>query len=110
MNLRTDLWAYALMRRVTLTGGAATVVRKGDLTGGSVLIKTYDPKTRATSLYARATRGDGESVWMRPLSDESEEAIDAYIARSARIDPDIWVVEIEAQDGASFLTEPVQER
>ena len=110
MNLRTDLWAYALMRRVTLAGGAATVARKGDLTGGSVLVKTYDPKTRTSRLYARAMRGDGESVWMRPISDESDEAIEAYVIRATRIDPDVWVIELETPDAASFFTEPVEER
>ncbi len=110
MNLRTDLWAYALMRRVTLAGGAATVARKGDLTGGSVLVKTYDPKTRAVRLYTRAMRGDGESVWMRPISEETEETIEAYVTRAARIDPDVWVIEIESPDAAAFFTEPVEER
>ena len=44
---------------------------------------------------------------MQPVDSHLEVDLEAFIDRSARIDPDIWVVEIEDTDGARFLTEPV---
>ena len=106
MQLSSDLWVYALIRRVQLAGSFATIVRKGDARGGAVLVKTFDPKTTTAGLWAEAVGRDGESVWMRPVEGEDEASIDAYIVRAARIDPDIWVVEIEDADGRRFLADP----
>jgi len=44
---------------------------------------------------------------MRPAGSEQEPDLDAYIERATRIDPDIWVVEIDDREGRHFLTEPV---
>jgi hypothetical protein len=109
MRLSSDIWVHALIRRVELAGSFATLARKGDARGGAVLVKTLNRKTGEARLWAEATSGEGESVWMRPLASTLEADIDAYIARAARIDPDIWVVEIEDADGRRFLTETVED-
>ncbi|HXV00132.1 MAG TPA: DUF1491 family protein [Caulobacteraceae bacterium] len=108
MDIASDVWAFALIRRVELAGAFATVARRGDAAAGAVLVKTLDGRAGEARLYARATRGEGEQVWMRPVESAAEADIDAYIDRAVRIDPDIWVVEIQAPDGARFLTEPVE--
>ena len=60
-------------------------------------------------LYSEALRGDGERFWMQPAGSGKPEAdLDAYITRAARIDPDVWVVEIEDTQGRHFLVEPVE--
>jgi len=104
----SDIWVAALIRRAELGGAFPVVVRKGDARAGSVLIKVLNRSQGTARLYAEATRGDGEKVWMRPALSEQETELDAYIARAARVDPDIWVVEIDDRDGRHFLTEPVE--
>ena len=106
MKVHSDIWVYALVRRAQLGGAFATIVRKGDARGGAVLVKTFDSRSRQTRLWSEATSADAETLWMRPLASEAEADVDAYITRAARIDPDIWVVEIEDADGRRFLTEP----
>jgi len=105
MRLSSDLWVYALVRRVQLAGSFATIVRKGDARGGAVLVKTLDRRSARAALWAEAVGRDGEPVWMRPIERDDEAGVDAYVERAARIDPDIWVVEIEDPDGRRFLTE-----
>ena len=109
MEIHSDVWVYALIRRAELGGAFATIARKGDARGGAVLVKTLDRRGGQTRLYAQALRADGEPVWMRPVGSSDEADIDAFIERAARIDPDIWVVEVEDTDGRRFLTEPVED-
>jgi len=108
--LSTDIWVAALIRRAEQGGAFAVVARKGDARAGSVLVKVLRRREATARLYAEATRGDGERVWMQPVTSTTEADLDAYIARSARIDPDLWVVEIDDADGRHFLTEPVETR
>jgi len=109
-RLSTDVWVGALIRRAELGGAFAMVARKGDAKAGAVLVKAVNRRAGTTHLYTEATRGDGERVWMEPAASNDERELDAYAARAAGVDPDLWVVEIEDQDGRHFLTEPVQIR
>ena len=109
MLLSTDLWVQALIRRAGMAGAFAVVARKGDPRAGAVLVKVVDRRRGTARLYAEAVRADGEQVWMRPAQTEDEAALDSYVARAARIDPDLWVVEIEDGEGRHFLTERVDE-
>ena len=107
MIISTDIWVAALIRRAEMGGAFAAVARKGDPRAGAVLVKVVDRRRGQARLYAEATRADGERVWMRPARAEQEPELDAYVERAVRIDPDLWVVEIEDVEGRHFLTEPV---
>ena len=106
--LSTDIWVSALIRRAELAGAFAVVVRKGDPRAGAVLVKTLDRRKGQVRLYAEATAQDGERIWMRPAHAEDERELDAYVERAIRVDPDIWVVEIDDPEGRHFLVEPVE--
>ena len=110
MLLPTDVWTGALIRRAELGGAFAMVVRKGDARAGTVLVKVIDRRDRSARLYAEAFRGDGERVWMEPVRADTEAELDAYVERQVRIDPDLWLVEIDDAEGRHFLTEPVENR
>jgi hypothetical protein len=110
LEISTDVWVGALIRRAELGGAFATVVRKGDPRAGAVLVKAFNPRTREAVLYASAWRGEGERVWMQPISSEIEADLDAYIEKARARDQDLWVVEIEDGQGRHFLTEAVEPR
>jgi hypothetical protein len=108
MLLSTDIWVGALIRRAEIGGAFAVVVRKGDTSAGAVLIKVLNRQAEAARLYAEATRVDGERVWMQPVASDREDDLDRYVERAVKIDPDLWVVEIDDRQGRHFLTEPVE--
>ncbi len=109
MILSTDIWVSALIRRAELGGAFAAVLRKGDPKAGAVIVKVVNRAEDATRLYVEAVRSDGDRVWMHPAASRQEQDLDLYVERAVRIDPDLWVVEIDDQKGRHFLTEPVDE-
>ncbi|MDB5416869.1 MAG: hypothetical protein JWP50_288 [Phenylobacterium sp.] len=108
MLLSTDIWVTALIRRAELGGAFGVVARKGDPRAGAVLVKALNRAAGTARLYAEATRLDGERIWMQPALSDQEPDLDRYIERAIRIDPDVWVVEIDDKQGRHFLTEPVE--
>jgi len=109
MLLSTDIWVAALIRRAELDGAFAMVLRKGDARAGAVLVKVLNRPEGTAKLYAEATRLDGERVWMQPQPSQLEPDLDAYVERAIRVDPDLWVVEIDDRQARHFLTEPVEQ-
>jgi hypothetical protein len=106
--LSTDIWVAALIRRVEQGGAFAAVIRKGDARAGAVLIKLVNPRAGTSRLLAEATRGDGERIWMSPVGSNDEPDLDAYVERTVKIDPDVWVLEIQDNRGRHFLVETVE--
>ena len=109
MLLNSDLWVGALIRRAQIEGASATVVRKGDVRAGTVIVKAYNTSDRTARAYSEAFGQDGDRLWIEPVSG-TESDIDAWIQRQLGYDPDIWVVEIEDRQGRHFLTERVEGR
>ena len=108
MLLNSDLWVGALIRRAQIEGANATVVRKGDLRAGTVIVKAYNTADRTARLYSEAFGADGERLWIQPVAG-TESELDAYIERQRGYDPDLWVVEIEDRQGRHFIVETVRD-
>ena len=109
MQLKSEIWVQALVRRAEVGGAFAAIVRRGDADAGAVLVKvsTLDGRAR---LYAPAQDNEGARIWLdlsRGSLGEVEADIDAYARKRAGGDPDLWIVEIEDRAGRSFLTEPI---
>lgn len=105
MRLKADIWARAHMRRAEAGGAMAVVAKKGDPDAGAIFVKILGPD-RSCSLFGPAVEEDeGIRRWRRLAgpADTTEADVDGRLAREARIDPDIWIVEIEDRWGRHFL-------
>ncbi|MER2533741.1 MAG: DUF1491 family protein [Rhizobiaceae bacterium] len=104
MRVTTDFWVSALIRRVFSGGGFAAVLRKGAAEAGAVFVILRD-RLGQTRLFGPApqTSYDEAKPQDRLLVELdvqlSEEKATARLERETRFDPDIWVVEIEADAG-----------
>lgn len=93
-RLASGLWVAALLRRLDLEAVPAYVTRRGDDTAGAVLVKAVGRDGTAVLFAREYDLESGQLSWGRRLH-APEREVDAAIAREARFDPDLWVVEVE---------------
>ena len=106
-RLKTGLYVRALMRRAEIGCASVYVARRGAEEAGALILKLAKPDGSLVVL-SRATRGDGERVWMKPLGDSADAAAAGkYFEKQIRFDPDLWILEIEDREGRAFVDEPI---
>ncbi|APO74014.1 hypothetical protein AM571_CH01177 [Rhizobium etli 8C-3] len=108
MRLRTDIFVSALVRRVFARGNFAAVEKKGAQEAGAVFIRQLFRDGRET-LYAPAPQSffDEEESGMRlfeiRLDKVEAETVRELLDRERKFDPDLWIVELEADDVAEIV-------
>ena len=105
-RVKTEIRVSAHVRIAQAAGAFATIVRRGDPDAGAVAVKLYIGPGEV-KLYTQSRDIDGAAVWREPFegdaSAEIESKIDAWLAKETKIDPDLWIVEIEDRAGRAFL-------
>lgn len=102
-RLTAEFWVHAYLRRLNLANIPAFVVHKGDPTAGAVLIKS-NPLDGNATLFHRTYNGEGQRIWSE-LNAGAEPKMDGIITRQRQFDPDLWVIEVEDQEGRTLLDE-----
>lgn len=99
-RIKTGIWVSAAIRLGNVQGKMGVVVRRGDEDAGGVLVVM---RGRAGNVVLSQFREeDGRLAWMRATGPVpvDEAATDEYEARQICYDPDLWVIEFEAEDYA----------
>jgi hypothetical protein len=108
MRLKSDIWVKAYVRRIAGGGQPAYVVRHGDDDAGAIYIRINRlDGTSALFGPAPATLSGTETDrrWIAYFKGAAhpDAEVDGVLEREARTDPDLWIVEVEARDGAHGL-------
>lgn len=103
MRVTSEFFVSALVRRVFGEGGFAAVSKKGAPEAGAVFVCVdrldggfdfYGPAPQA--MFSELPQG---RLFERVFECAERDVIDSRLASEARMDPDYWLVEIEARDG-----------
>jgi hypothetical protein len=102
-RLTTSMWVSALIRRLQSNGVYATVLAKGDKTGGSVILASR-ARDGSIRTFVRTASLDDTVTWLEtskvPLT-ESDSLAAMRLARKR--DPDLWWVEVELDDMTPYV-------
>jgi hypothetical protein len=111
VRLRSDIWVAAYLRRRNAEGSVAVLRRRGAAEAGAIIVKVDRLDGRA-ALYGPAPQSLAadlppgvDRLFSRMHAPEWIDSADAEarLAREARFDPDLWIVEVENRDGEPRL-------
>jgi hypothetical protein len=102
-RLAAGLLVSALIRRAETSGGSAMVLARGEPTAGAILIQLADRGTPG-DLLERQLDHEGAYRWSS-VGPSDRGAVEDYLTRRRRNDPDLWVVEIDSPIAATLVEE-----
>lgn len=103
-RLTADFWIRAYLARLQAAHVPAYVMARGDPTAGAVLVKLATLDGRARLFQRSFDLASGRRVWV-VLAEGAEAEVDAAVARQRKMDPDLWVLEVESREGRTLLDE-----
>ena len=105
-RLPTNLEVTGLLRQVEARGGFGAVIRRGDPERGALLLLVSERGNHAACLE-RVLAMDGTYNWQRtgPADSSQSQEVSDFLAKRARFDPDLWVVELDIAGAERFIAE-----
>ena len=103
-RLTADFWVRAYLARLQAAHIPAYIVAKGDATAGAVLVKLAMLDGQARLFQRSFDLITGGRAWV-VLTEGAEAEVDEAARRQRRMDPDLWIVEIESREGRTLLDE-----
>ena len=103
-RLTSQVLVSSLLRRAEAQGGFGAVLAKGDATAGAVLVILVQRGVRI-ALLERLLQPDGAYAWQESGGAKDDEAFRAMLERRRRIDPDLWLLELDVASAERFAAE-----
>lgn len=106
VRLTSALRVSALIRRVNAEGGHAAVLHKGDPTAGALLLILCE-RGADFRLFERALDENGAYRWRQIGLNlgQDQQKMAEFLEKRRRVDPDLWVVELDVAQPERFIDE-----
>jgi len=104
-RLTSALLVQALLRLTESQGGFGMVLAKGDESAGAVAVILLE-KGRKPRFFERILSANGGYTW-QSRSQVTEDNADflEFLARRRKIDPDLWLIELDVACAERFAAE-----
>ena len=105
-RLKSRFLVDLLLRRTEAAGGFATVLAKGDENSGIILVQCSD-RGQPGPLLERRFGADGHYIWeaVGPSDPNEGESRANYQDRRRKVDPDLWIVELDIADAPQLVAD-----
>ncbi|CAN5227981.1 MAG: DUF1491 family protein [Sphingomonas sp.] len=105
-RLAPGIEASSLIRRAEANGDFAMLLRRGDPDRGSLLIVIRSRGPYVACLH-RTLSPDGAYRWATtgPAESSLDEEVADFLARQARFDADLWLIELDIAQPERFIAE-----
>lgn len=105
-RLSAEMIVQSLIRKTSQQGGFGTVLQKGDLIAGSILIICVE-KGENLKVLEKMPGLDGPPTWQQiwPQAIEKQQDLDGYLSRRRQFDPDLWLIELDIPDAERLVAE-----
>lgn len=105
-RLGSSLLVNALLRLAGQEGGSGVVIAKGDPDAGAITVILAERGARRLVLE-RAVEPDGRYTWQEVgnRAAANEEEFQKFLERRRRIDPDLWLIELDVASAERFADE-----
>ncbi len=99
-RIKTEILVEAGFRHCQRIFVTAMLRRRGDADAGALFVKVSRLDGTA-AIFSRAQSFDGGTEWRRSTGEDwiSEEEAEKRLISEIRIDPDLWIVEVESPEG-----------
>ncbi len=107
-RLRSDFWVSAHLRRLNDAGVPAVLRRRGSAEAGAIFVKV-DRLDGSADLYGPAPQAlfddenSGDRRFSPLLQGSTPLDVEERLAKEARFDSDLWIIEIDDRAGRHFL-------
>lgn len=105
-RLRSHMLATALIRLAEREGGFGAILAKGDPDSGAMTVLLLERGVRQM-LLERVAAMDGLYTWreLGTRAAQNDQDFAAFLGRRRRIDPDMWLIELDVPSAERFADE-----
>ncbi len=105
-RLASSMLVSALRQRVEADGGFAAVLQKGDPTSGAVMLVVVE-QGGEERILERILQPDGSYGWIQVGNQAAGNDADQqkFLDRRRRIDPDLWLIELNVPSTERFIAQ-----
>lgn len=97
-RLKAKIWIAAALRQAQVRGAFGAVVAHGDDDAGGILV-LLRARSGTMTVLDQTRDAAGRQAWIRARRDVDSAEAEAFVARARERDPDLWVVEFDADGG-----------
>ena len=97
-RLKAGFWVRAALRQAVARGSFGAVVAHGDDDAGGVLVLLRD-RAGGITILDQTRNADGQAAWLAVRRGVDAMEADEFVTRARARDPDLWVVEFDAEGG-----------